>query len=284
MFDLNGNHYVMTPTGGPHICPDHLIQSADPPPSTSKPAIVTTPVTATAPAPAPASATAAAVLHGTFIELLIQYKGRTLHGDYRVKTTIQEVKEEILDREDIPVENQILLYKGQRLDDSKIVADLPSGSSLQLVTRSRIELQIMYQGKTFVIDLMIIDTLQQLKEIISDKIDIAIDRLRLVFAGKELIGDTNQLVDCGIVGNTTLYLVVKPLPCFQERAEYNRTRQMDSLLASGSTHPLQLQSIRNEQRKTQAAYLSCKFKYPSGKTARRATRSATRRRRRVTRR
>ena len=63
--------------------------------------------------------------------------GRTLTFNVNDDSTINQIKQEISKREQVPVSTQVLLYAGKPLDDSKTLSDygIFTDSTLHLVYR-----------------------------------------------------------------------------------------------------------------------------------------------------
>ncbi|GJU56484.1 GDSL-like lipase/acylhydrolase superfamily protein [Tanacetum coccineum] len=120
--------------------------------------------------------------------------------------TILYVKAKIYDIEGIPTSEQILLWEGRRLDDSRTLDDydIDKGDTLNLFKNLTVK---TCTGKMITLQVKGSDTIFDVKSMIENNIHIPVEEQALIFDGEILEEDIITLANFGIIRGSTLTLL-----------------------------------------------------------------------------
>jgi len=140
--------------------------------------------------------------------------GSTLTLNVELSASVASIKDQIQEMENIPSDQQRLIFAAKQLEDHTIISDcgIQPEALLHMVRRIKqgsVSIDVkMLTGKKIQLDVEPTDTIWQVKSKIMVKESIAADQQRLIFQGKQL-DDACTVSSYNIESGKTLHLVMR---------------------------------------------------------------------------
>ncbi|BHF79509.1 hypothetical protein SprV_0702262900 [Sparganum proliferum] len=138
-------------------------------------------------------------------------KEKKITLDVEATDTVRELKEMIAESEDIPPEEQRLIFAGRELEDESTLWDyrIEKGSTLHLMVDIQIFVMNL-KNHTITLRVQRSNTIKEVKEMIENRDGIPIKEQRLIFGCKQLKDDLT-LEDYNVQRESTLHLLPRQL-------------------------------------------------------------------------
>ncbi|CAK9003904.1 Polyubiquitin-B [Cleaved into: Ubiquitin [Durusdinium trenchii] len=160
------------------------------------------------------------------------FSGRALILQATSLQTVADLKIEIQNKEQIPLQEQLLVFNAQPLRNTARLCDYGIGhdSSLNLVRVMPLELKIMTARAKWNIRLQPQDTVAEIKTFVNEKMSIPVEQMLFICRGKPL-EDGPTLQEMGVQSGDQVALILRLKGCGQFIVE---TDEGDSFRVDGA--------------------------------------------------
>lgn len=129
----------------------------------------------------------------------------------------RRIKQKVSDMKDIPLNDQILLFNGKRVGDTKSLKDtgIQHGDTVYINEAMKVFVQDDTKGangKIYTFYMEETDTINDVAMLIQFKVGIEKDKQRLSFNGESLVEENKTLEDCGIKHEDTIHVRKSYIP------------------------------------------------------------------------
>jgi len=146
------------------------------------------------------------------MQIFVKTSGKNIALEVNPSDHVSDLKAKLNENES---ENQFIIYNGKLLEENKTLEeyDIQDNSTIHLdnMLRGGKMLQIhvkTLQGKTMTLDISEDDTIDAIKQKITDKEGIPVDQQRLIFNGKQL-EQGRTASDYGLEDGSNIHLVLR---------------------------------------------------------------------------
>ena len=146
------------------------------------------------------------VPNGIFQIFIENINGQKFNIDVEFFDTIKNIKEKIEDKEQIPVEQQILFFEGKILEDNQTIFYYNIQKESIILLKLNIKIYVHFiKGETFTLYVEPSDTIKTIKEKITKKEKIPIEKQKLIF-DSQILEENRNLQFYNIKNESTLYI------------------------------------------------------------------------------